>query len=148
MTKIHNMSIIFAAVGLKLTCGAILLSWFWPERAFIDNTQVLIFSFFKNGLKNVLNYIFIITCTSFNMLDQWSVVINWWLAHHYWLSQFQACVPSQAFVILLLPVVGICQKTSPWQWGICQILLKAFNVVPFLIFIFLLKNMPFLDSFR
>ena len=35
MTKIHNMSIIFAAVGLKLTCGAILLSWFWPERAFI-----------------------------------------------------------------------------------------------------------------
>ena len=26
MTKIHNMSIIFAAVGLKLTCGAILLS--------------------------------------------------------------------------------------------------------------------------
>ena len=28
------------------------------------------------------------------------------------LSQFQACVPSQAFVILLLPVVGICQKTS------------------------------------
>ena len=38
MTKIHNMSIIFAAVGLKLTCGAILLSWFWPERAFIYNT--------------------------------------------------------------------------------------------------------------
>ena len=31
MTKIHNMSIIFAAVGLKLT-RAILLSWFWPER--------------------------------------------------------------------------------------------------------------------
>ena len=26
MTKIHNMSIIFAAVGLKLACGAILLS--------------------------------------------------------------------------------------------------------------------------
>ena len=24
MTKIHNMSIAFAAVGLKLTCGAIL----------------------------------------------------------------------------------------------------------------------------
>ena len=36
MTKIHNMSIIFAAVGLKLTCGSILLSWFWPERAFIS----------------------------------------------------------------------------------------------------------------
>ena len=35
MTKIHKMSLIFAAVGLKLTCGAILLSWFWPERAFI-----------------------------------------------------------------------------------------------------------------
>ena len=35
MTQMHNMSIIFAAVGLKLTCGAILLSWFWPERAFI-----------------------------------------------------------------------------------------------------------------
>ena len=35
MTKIHNMSIMFAAFGLKLTCDAILLSWFWPERAFI-----------------------------------------------------------------------------------------------------------------
>ena len=34
MTKIY-MSIIFAAVGLKLTCGAILLSCSWPERAFI-----------------------------------------------------------------------------------------------------------------
>ena len=82
MTKIHNTSIIFALVGLKLTCGAIILSWFWPERASIDNTQVLIFSFFKNGLKNVLNYTFIITCTSFNILDQWSVVISWWSAHH------------------------------------------------------------------
>ena len=35
MTKIHNKSIIFAAVGLKLACGAILLSWFRrPERTF------------------------------------------------------------------------------------------------------------------
>ena len=136
MTKIHNMSIKFAAVGLKLTRCASLLSWFWPEQAFIDNTQVLIFSFFKNGLKNFLNYIFIITCTSFNILDQWSVVINWWSAHHWWLSQFQACIPSEAFVILLLPVVGICEKTSAQQWGICQILLEAVNVVLFLIFYF------------
>ena len=41
MTKIRNMSIIFAAVGLKLTCGAILLSWFWPERAFIFLTELV-----------------------------------------------------------------------------------------------------------
>ena len=33
MTKIHNRSIIFVTVELKFTCGAILLSWFWPERA-------------------------------------------------------------------------------------------------------------------
>ena len=37
MTKIHNRSIIFAAVGLRLTCGAILLSWFWPEQTSTDN---------------------------------------------------------------------------------------------------------------
>ena len=36
-TKIHNRSIIFAAVGLRLTCGAILLSWFWPEQTSTDN---------------------------------------------------------------------------------------------------------------
>ena len=68
MQQVRNT--VFAEVGLKLTCGAILLSWFWPERVFIDKTQVLIFSFFKNGLKNFLNCIFIITCTSFNILDQ------------------------------------------------------------------------------
>ena len=37
MTKIHNRSIIFAAEGLRLTCGAILLSWFWPEQTSTDN---------------------------------------------------------------------------------------------------------------
>ena len=40
MAKIHNMSIIFAAVGLKSTCGAILLSWFWPEQAFIIGSAI------------------------------------------------------------------------------------------------------------
>ena len=35
MTKICKTSIISAAVGLKLTCSAILLSRFWPERASI-----------------------------------------------------------------------------------------------------------------
>ena len=35
MTKIHNRSIIFATVELKFTCVAIVLSWFWPERASI-----------------------------------------------------------------------------------------------------------------
>ena len=37
MTKIHNRSIIAAAVGLRMTCGAILLSWFWPERTSTDD---------------------------------------------------------------------------------------------------------------
>ena len=31
---------ICCSVGLKLTCGAILLSWFWPERAFIRKRHV------------------------------------------------------------------------------------------------------------
>ena len=37
MTKICDRSIIFTAVGLKLTCSAILLSWLWPERASIPS---------------------------------------------------------------------------------------------------------------
>ena len=27
---------------------------------------------------------------------------------------------SQAFVIMSVLAVGICQKTSAWRWGICQ----------------------------
>ena len=42
MTKIHNRSIILAAVGVKLTCGAVLLSWFWPEQASIKHTCIIL----------------------------------------------------------------------------------------------------------
>ena len=46
------------------------------------------------------------------------------------LSQFQDCPSSpppplpdicRAFVILLVPVVGVCQKTSGRGWGICEL---------------------------
>ena len=56
MTKIHNISIRFAAVGLKLICGAILLSLFWPEQAFI----ILDFGAKKSVFLNLNFFLFLV----------------------------------------------------------------------------------------
>ena len=68
-----------------------------------------------------------------------------------WLSQFQACPsfppPPRAFVILSVPAVGICQKTSARGWDIVNsprtrlTRLSSFNIS-------LIRNTKIKDSFR
>ena len=82
MTKIHNMSIIFAAGGLQLTCGAILLSWFWPERAFINYNYFTVYKSSTLNLKIVwskmVSFFVFLRCRKFIRRSHGSSLFVYW----------------------------------------------------------------------
>ena len=82
MTKIHNMSIIFAAGGLQLTCGAILLSWFWPERAFINYNYFTVYKSSSLNLKIVwskrVSFFAFLRCRKFIRRSHGSSLFVYW----------------------------------------------------------------------
>ena len=96
MTKIHNRSIIFVTVELKFTCGAILLSWFWPERA-----SIIWLCFF--GIK--------LPCVNPKSLhadSQWIVILKTFeLEHGVWGNSMLNVIDS-----LLMPYISLI---STWD---------------------------------